>query len=88
MADAKTSNEHTRLVVLLTVLAIAAAVAAVRFLGGGGMTGGETGSSGLEYTAKNLPRWRSARAVSRKLRVRSPPATRLPFAHPPPRRRI
>ena len=55
MADAKTSNEHTRLVVLLTVLAIAAAVAAVRFLGGGGMTGGETGSSGLEYTAKNLP---------------------------------
>lgn len=55
MADAKPSNERTRLVVLLTVLAIVAAVATVRFLGGGGMTGGQTGASELDYTAKNLP---------------------------------
>ncbi len=55
MADAKPSNERTRMAVLLTALAVVAAVAAVRYLGGGGMTGGQTGASGLEYTAKNLP---------------------------------
>lgn len=43
------------MVALLAVLALTCVVAAVRFLGDGGMTGGGSGSSGLEYTAKNLP---------------------------------
>jgi len=55
MADAKPSNDQRRLLVLLGVLAVVAAVAALRFLGSGGMTGDASSSSGLEYTAKNLP---------------------------------
>jgi hypothetical protein len=55
MAEAKPANERTRLVVLLTVLVIAAAVAVVRFFGSGGMTGGSSDSEALEYTARNLP---------------------------------
>ncbi len=55
MADAKAANERTRLVVLLTVLAVASVVAAVRFFGGGGIAAGNAGSSGLEYSARNLP---------------------------------
>lgn len=55
MAEAKPSNERTRLIVLLSVLAVVVAVAAMRFLGGGGITGGGAGSDQLEYTARNLP---------------------------------
>jgi hypothetical protein len=93
MADAKPSNERTRLVVLLTVLAIASTVAAVRYFGGGSMTGGATGASGLEYTAKNLPpleigeggREEVARAESagNPFAFRAPP-TPTPNLTPPP----
>jgi hypothetical protein len=55
MAEAKPPTDRVRLMVLLTVLVIAAIVAAVRFLGSGGISGEGSGSSGLEYTAKNLP---------------------------------
>jgi hypothetical protein len=43
------------LAALLGVLAVVVIVAAIRFLGGGGMAGSATGSGGLEYTARNIP---------------------------------
>lgn len=55
MAEAKPSNERTRLVVLITVLVIASAVAAVRYFGGGGISSSQAGLAGLEYPARNLP---------------------------------
>ncbi|MDX2435541.1 MAG: hypothetical protein QNL88_00695 [Acidobacteriota bacterium] len=93
MADAKPANERTRLVVLLTVLVIAAVVAAVRFLGGGGMAGGASGSSELDYRAKNLPPLKiaeggrseigGAESAGNPFAYRAPP-TATPNLTPPP----
>jgi hypothetical protein len=43
-----------RLAVLLTILAAVVIVAAVRFLGSGGIDGGVSGSAKLDYQARNL----------------------------------
>jgi hypothetical protein len=43
-----------RLAILLTVLAVVIVVAAVRFLGGGGIDGGVSSSAKLDYQARNL----------------------------------
>ena len=54
MAESRLSDERTRLAALLTVLAVVVVVAAIRFLGGGGI--GETvgRSAELDYQARNL----------------------------------
>ena len=62
MAEAKPSNERKRLVLLLAVLVIATAVAGYRYLGTGGIAGGDAGSENLEYTARNLPALEIGRA--------------------------
>jgi hypothetical protein len=54
MAESKLGNERVRLAVLLGVLAVLAVVAAIRFLGGGGIGGGGSRSGELEYEARNL----------------------------------
>ncbi len=54
MAESKLGNERVRLAILLTVLALVVVVAAVRFLGGGGIGGGASRSGELDYQARNL----------------------------------
>jgi hypothetical protein len=54
MADRKPGSERVRLAVLLTILAAVVIVAAVRFLGSGGIDGGVSGSAKLDYQARNL----------------------------------
>jgi hypothetical protein len=54
MADEKTGNERTRLVVLLAILAVVVIVAAVYFLRGGSIGGGDLRSAELDYEARNL----------------------------------
>ncbi len=55
MAEAKPSSDRTRIVVLLTALVAASVFAAVRFFGGGAISGSAAGSAGLEYPERNLP---------------------------------
>jgi hypothetical protein len=54
MADEKTGNERTRLVVLLAVLAVLVTVAAIHFLRGGSIGGRGSRSTELDYEARNL----------------------------------
>ncbi len=54
MAESRLGNERTRLAVLLSVLAGVAIVAAVRFLGGGGIGDNVARSGELDYQPRNL----------------------------------
>jgi hypothetical protein len=54
VAESKLGDERTRLAVLLAVLAVVVLVAAVRFLGGGGIGDDVARSAELEYEARNL----------------------------------
>jgi hypothetical protein len=54
MADEQNRNQRTRLAVLLAILAVAVIVAAVHFLGRGGIGGAGSRSAELEYVARNL----------------------------------
>jgi hypothetical protein len=54
MAKSRLVNERFRLAVLLTVLAVLVAAVATRYLGGGGVVGGSSGSAKLDYQARNL----------------------------------
>ncbi len=93
MADAKPANEQRRLAILITVLVVASVVAVVRFLGEGGMVGGASGSTALEYTAKNLPgleigeggrnEIEGAESAGNPFAYRAPP-TATPNLTPPP----
>ena len=54
MAESKLGNQRTRLAVLLTALVVVAIVAAVRFLGDGGIGDDVARSGELDYQARNL----------------------------------
>lgn len=56
MARLKTKSEHTRLVVLLTVLAVLAAVVIVTTLRRGRLSVGSAGGGQIDYEPHNLPR--------------------------------
>lgn len=93
MAEATPPNERTRMVVLLTALVIVSAVAAVRYFGGGGISGSTAGSAGLEYPVRDLPllatadgsqgHVASAESSGNPFAFRAPP-TPTPNLTPPP----
>jgi hypothetical protein len=82
MAEGKPSSERVRLAILLTVLAVAAIVAAVRFLGSRGIDGGVSSSAKLDYQARSL-RPLETGAVDRK-EIEDPEPHGNPFAFRPP----
>jgi hypothetical protein len=54
MAESRLGDERTRLAVLMTALAVVVVVAAIRFLGGGGIGDDVARSAELEYQARDL----------------------------------
>ena len=93
MAESRFGDERTRLAALLTVLAVVAVVAAIRFLGGGGIGDTVGRSAQLDYQARNLQPLETGAIGSRDGRAVDsegnpfafrPPPTPTPNLTPPP----